>query len=214
MKLSKGMKKLTLGGQSQLLDQVRAKVNPLPEWTVAHNDPEAAVLIPLTDSLEPELVLTRRASHMNSHAGEVAFPGGKKDWDDRDLIATALRESHEEIGLPPSAVDVLGALDPARSKFGLMVTPIVGVIPKEQQFTPNEQELDHIFSVPLQYFLDTLPNDVYEANYDGERFNAPCYNYEGNIIWGLTAYFIAEFMNQIFDTDIQIQLRSYQKNKP
>ena len=196
-----------------MLDQVREKVNPVPSWRVKHGDPEAAVLIPLTNSPVPEVVLTRRAPHLSSHAGEIAFPGGKKDSDDRDLIATALRESHEEIGLPPSVVDVVGALEPARSKFGLMVTPIVGVIPQEQQFIPNEDELDHIFSVPLQYFLDTLPNDVYEANYEGERFSAPCYNYEGNIIWGLTAYFIAEFMNQIFDTDIQIQLRSYQKGK-
>ena len=201
---------LLKGGRIPLLDQVRARVNPVPEWQFTPQDSEAAVLIPVTNSVEPEIVLTRRASHLSSHAGEVAFPGGKKDDEDRDLVITALRESEEEIGLPPQAVDIVGALAPARSKFGLLVTPIVGVIPPEQEFIPNEDELDHIFSVPLQYFLDNLPNDIYEACYEGERFQAPCYNYEGNIIWGLTAYFIAEFMNQIFDTDISIKLRNYQ----
>ncbi|MCG8672304.1 MAG: CoA pyrophosphatase [Pseudomonadales bacterium] len=196
-----------------MLDQIRTKLSP-PNFDNSPQDRrEAAVLIPLTDQTTPDLVLTRRAAHMNSHAGEVAFPGGKKDPEDLTIIDTALRESHEEIGLAPRDVEVIGAMRPAKSKFGLMVTPIVGVIHPEQSFIPNEEELDHIFTVPLNYFLDNLPTDIHRATYEGKTFEVPCYNYEGNIIWGLTAYFIADFMNQIFNTDIKIQLRSNQNNK-
>ncbi len=173
-----------------------------------HDQPQAAVLIPLTDEPLPELVLTQRSLHLSSHAGEVAFPGGKKDPEDTDLVSTALRESHEEIALPPDAVEIIGHLPAARSKFGLMVTPIVGVIDPGQPLVPNQDELDHIFKVPLQYFLENEPNGIHHAEYDGRMFEVPCYHYEGNVIWGLTAYFIAQFMNHTFDTNITIRLRS------
>jgi 8-oxo-dGTP pyrophosphatase MutT (NUDIX family) len=175
---------------------------------LATGQPEAAVLIPIVNQPSPELILTQRAMHLSSHAGEVAFPGGKKDPEDRDLVATALRESHEEIALSPDAVEIIGHMPPARSKFGLRVTPFVGVIEPGLPLTPNQDELDHIFTVPLQYFLDNEPGDIHRAEYDGRWFEVPCYNYRGNIIWGLTAYFIAEFMNHTFDTNITIKLRS------
>lgn len=194
-----------------MLERIRTRLQQIPQENRFTDLPEAGVLIPLTDRKIPELVLTRRAPHLSSHAGEVAFPGGKMDPEDSDIVATALRESHEEIGLPPSAVDVVGSLPPARSRFGLKVTPIVGIISPHQPLVANEDELDHIFSVPLQYFLDHQPNDSHEVEYQGQRFQFPCYNYQGNIIWGLTAYFIAEFMNHIFDTEITIQLRTTQR---
>ena len=193
-----------------MLNKVRTRLPTLPRSGLHQGHPAAAVLIPLTDEPQPDLILTRRASHLSSHAGEVAFPGGKKDPEDKDLVATALRESHEEINLPPDAVEVIGHLPPARSKFGLMVTPIVGVIHPQQDLVASEDEIDHIFSVPLQFFLENQPNDIHEASYQGQTFRVPCYNYQGNVIWGLTAYFIAEFMNLIFDTNITIQLRSEQ----
>lgn len=191
-----------------VLDRVREKLQVYGSPPLPNEEPEAAILIPITDQPLPELVLTQRAQHLSSHAGEVAFPGGKKDPEDVDLVATALRESHEEIALPPDAVEVIGHMPPARSKFGLMVTPFVGVIDPRQPLVPNEDELDHIFSVPLQYFMENEPRDIHQAEYDGQLFEVPCYNYKGNIIWGLTAYFIAQFMNHTFDTNITIKLRS------
>lgn len=193
-----------------MLQTIRDKLEGLEVSKSASDQPEAAVLVPITDEETPRLVLTRRASHMSSHAGEVAFPGGKKDHDDRSIVATALRESHEEIGLEPKEVEVIGALSPARSKFGLMVTPIVGIIHPDQNFVPNEEELDRIFTVPLNYFMENEPSHIHEATYEGVTFQVPSFNYQGNIIWGLTAYFIADFMNQIFDTSITIRLRTPQ----
>ena len=190
-----------------LLDKVRQKLMGRAMIPEDHGYPQAAVLIPVTDQPIPELVLTQRSLHLSSHAGEVAFPGGKQDPEDMNLVATALRESHEEIALPPDAVEVIGHLPAARSKFGLMVTPIVGVIDPAQPLEPNLDELDHIFKVPLPYFLENEPNGIHRAEYDGKIFEMPCYQYQGNIIWGLTAYFIAQFMNHIFDTNITIKLR-------
>ena len=194
-----------------MLDRVRERLDGAAPTPSDYGHPQAAVLMPVTDQQVPELVLTQRSLHLSSHAGEVAFPGGKQDPEDADLVATALRESHEEIALPPDAVEVIGHLPPARSKFGLMVTPIVGVIDPAQPLEPNLDELDHIFRVPLSYFLENEPNGIHRAEYDGKIFEVPCYQYQGNIIWGLTAYFIAQFMNHIFDTNISIQLRA---NRP
>ncbi|MDX1692359.1 MAG: CoA pyrophosphatase [Ketobacteraceae bacterium] len=191
-----------------MLDRVRERLQEFNRPPPVNQQPEAAVLIPITDQPLPELVLTRRAQHLSSHAGEVAFPGGKRDPEDADLVETALRETHEEIALPPQAVEVLGHMPPARSKFGLLVTPFVGVFDPSLPLIPNEDELDHIFSVPLQYFIDNEPTGIHQAEYDGRIFDVPCYNYKGNVIWGLTAYFIAQFVNHAFDTEINIKLRS------
>ena len=194
-----------------MIRHIRERVATITTPVGFSEKPEAAILIPITDENDPHLVLTKRAEHLSSHAGEVAFPGGKRDLEDNSLQHTALRESEEEIGLPASAVDILGALKPATSKFGLRVTPFVGLVDPAIELLPNLEELDHIFHVPVEYFIDNLPNEIYEAEYDGQTFQVPCYKYEGQIIWGLTAYFIAEFMNSVFDTDIKIHLRANKK---
>ena len=103
--------------------------------------PEAAVLVPITRSDEPELVLTLRASGLSTHGGEVAFPGGRRDPEDPDLIFTALREAEEEIGLPPGLVEVIGPLSPLISLHGIKVTPYVGVIPDFVEYRPTMPKL-------------------------------------------------------------------------
>ncbi len=90
---------------------------------------EAAVLMPIVDRPEPTLLFTRRAAHLNTHSGQVAFPGGKREAQDPDLLTTALRESEEEIALPPHHVQLLGRLSEVVSLHGLRVTPYVGLIP-------------------------------------------------------------------------------------
>ncbi len=189
-----------------MLNQIRQRVTRLQQ----QDEPvgQAAVLIPVTDEPEPQLLLTRRADHLDKHAGEVAFPGGKRDEEDRDLFQTVLRETHEEIGLPEQAVELLGVMPSARSKYGLQVVPFVGLVDPTIDLTPNQDELDEIFSVPLSFFKQNQPNDLYEFSYQAKRYRVPCFNYRGRIIWGLTAHFIAEFMNKVFDTDITIGLRA------
>ena len=156
---------------------------------------QAAVLIPLKGEGEAEqMLLTKRSEHLSIHKGEVAFPGGKWEGSDKDLCATALRESHEEVGLPPDAVDVLGQLPVAWTRQGMRVTPFIGRLNCEVNLTANEQELDHMFWVPLRFFEEDkrVQTDVF--HYAGKEVWAPAYDFEGFRIWGFTSRVIVDFM--------------------
>lgn len=160
----------------------------------------AAVLLAVTDEdRDPELILTRRSANLSSHAGEVALPGGKRDETDADIAFTALRESLEEIALPPQRVELIGALPPTYSRWGLQVVPFVGIIPHRIELVPNEAEIDCIFRVPLRYFLEHPSVEYSEQEYEGVRYRIPGFHFEDQIIWGLTAHFIADFCNRVFD---------------
>ncbi len=162
---------------------------------------QAGVLIAITDEDNPHLVLTRRATHLNTHSGEVAFAGGKRDESDPDIIYTALREAEEEINLASHHVTVIGELDQVVSRFGYVVTPIVGLIPADTKFTANLDELDAVFKVPLRFFLDTQPHDYFESG----KVSIPSFHFEGFRIWGLTAMMITEMMNNHLDAKIAIR---------
>jgi len=166
--------------------------------------PEAAVLLPITRSAEPELVLTLRASGLSTHGGEVAFPGGRRDPEDPDLIFTALREAQEEIGLPPGLVEVIGPLSPLISKHGIKVTPYVGVIPDFVEYTPNDGEIAAVFSVPLDFFRQDAREHTHRTDYQGRSWYVPSYRFGEYKIWGLTAIMIVELMNLLFDSGIDL----------
>ena len=161
---------------------------------------EAAVLVALSckDGV-PSVLLTRRTTEMPTHKGEVAFPGGKCEQYDTHYTATALREAHEEVGLEPSLVSVVGELDQVISKFGFLVTPVLAVVPPDLEYVPDPRELDSIFSVPLSFFMGE-PHEFFER--DG--ITMPTWRYQHYRIWGLTAYMIGELMNRYFDADIPI----------
>ena len=166
--------------------------------------PKAAVLIPVTDHVDPKLILTRRASHMSTHSGEVAFPGGKQDLTDRNLIETALRESEEEIGLDRNKVRILGETGTIISRYGLEVTPVVGIVDRGAKLTANTDELDRIFQVPLSFFLNRNNLSIDHWQMQNRNFQMPCYWYGEYRIWGLTALILAEFLNITLDADIPL----------
>ncbi len=111
---------------------------------------EAAVLVALTREAVPRIVLTRRSLQLKQHAGEVSFPGGKREPGDTSNIVVALRESHEEIGLDPFAVHLLGSLPAQRARSGIWVRPIVGLIDPDTPLQAQPDEIDRIFWVSLQ----------------------------------------------------------------
>mgnify|MGYP005988798519 FL=1 len=162
---------------------------------------QAGVLVAITDEDDPHLVLTRRAGHLTTHSGEVAFAGGKRDETDPDIVYTALREAHEEINLSSHHVNVIGELDQVVSRFGYVVTPIVGIIPADMTFTANLDELDAVFKVPLRFFLETEPDDYFERG----KISIPSYHFEGFRIWGLTSMMITEMMNNHLNANIMIK---------
>jgi 8-oxo-dGTP pyrophosphatase MutT (NUDIX family) len=171
---------------------------------IAGRLPQAAVLLPITRSAEPGLVLTLRASGMSTHSGEVAFPGGRRDPEDVDLIATALREAQEEIGLPGGLVEVLGPLSTLVSRHGIEVTPYVGLVPDYVEYQANDAEIASVFTVPLAFFRDDPREMTHRIDYLGKSWYVPSYRYGEYQIWGLTAIMVVELVNLLYDAGIEL----------
>ncbi|MFT6430657.1 MAG: 8-oxo-dGTP pyrophosphatase MutT (NUDIX family) [Halopseudomonas sp.] len=189
-----------------MLDKMRLRVGEhRPREIEAAGLPEAGVLIPVTCVQDrPEIILTVRSQRLSTHSGEVAFPGGRRDPGDVDLQYTALRETHEEIGLLPELVDVLGPLGSLVSRYGIKVTPFVGIVPDVFDLVPNSGEIETVFRVPVSFFLEDRREMTHRIDYEGRSWYVPSYRYEGHKIWGLTALMLVEFVNLAFDAEIQL----------
>lgn len=167
--------------------------------------PEAAVLMPFTVESDPHLILTVRSAHMTTHAGEVAFPGGKRDPVDTNLLDTALRESEEEVGLNRREVEVLAELSPLASRFGMKVTPFVGLVAPDVSLVAEPGEIGEIFRVPLSFFLENKPELTQKFSFLGRNMRMPSYDFEGRRIWGLTAFMILDVLNHAYDINISVE---------
>jgi len=150
----------------------------------------AAVLIPITRMTkdnESRIVLTVRSENLKSHAGQISLPGGSQDAQDNDVIATALRESEEEIGLAKSQVQVIGRLGELALPSGFRVTPIVGIIDPGLQFTACPIEVADIFHVPLSLILNPRAYRRSEMQFDNQPRTILELTFEDYRIWGATA---------------------------
>jgi len=191
---------------AELIKQLRNRLQayqPVDRWTdCSLHKGEAAVLIAVTNTANPEIILTKRSEALSSHKGEVALPGGRIDLTDADIIHTALRESHEEVGLHPRDVEVLGQLDPMVTRFGMKVTPVVGLVPENIILTANPVELDAVFKVPLEFLLrdQRLRTDI--GTIGGHKVQVPCWRYHNYEIWGVTAVILVMLMNKVYDRGI------------
>lgn len=191
-----------------MIDQLKRKLALYSPRTLQCVGPQASVLIALTDNPDgPEVILTRRSGHLSTHSGEIAFPGGKRDETDPDLLFTALREAEEEVGLNPARVDIVGPLGDVLSKHKLQVRPYVGIIPMDTELVPNLDELDRIHRVPLSFFLEDHRHHTDKIKFRGLTHYVPAYEFEGDIIWGLTAYMLVELLNVGFDAQIPMKVR-------
>lgn len=184
-----------------MLDELLQRVRSHQPLVLETDDsfPEAAVLIPITRSDEPEVVLTLRASGLSTHGGEVAFPGGRRDPEDQDLVQTALREAEEEIALPPGLVEVIGPLSTLVSRHGIQVTPFVGVVPDFVDYRANDGEIAAVFSVPLKFFREDPRETTHRIDYLGQSWYVPSYRFGEYKIWGLTAIMLVELINLLYD---------------
>jgi len=156
----------------------------------------AAVLIAITDRPSPGLILTVRREHMRTHAGQVAFPGGRID-DGEDAIAAALREAKEELGLDPARVAVVAALDSYRTITGFDVVPVLGVIPPGLALEPHEHEVADWFEAPLDFVLDRANHQRRTALFRGRDRQYYEINWEGRKIWGATAAMIVNLSQRL-----------------
>src|SRR5215470_8471219 len=158
----------------------------------------AAVLMPLQEREDGDyLILTKRAEDLNYHRGQVAFAGGRVDAGDHGELEAALRESHEEIGIDPSHVRVLGRLDQVTAAADFVVTPSVGIVPAPYEFRLNPVETAAVFSVPIVALLE--PKRVTIADHLSSH-GEPVYHFyfDGWDIWGATARIIVQFLELVY----------------
>lgn len=169
--------------------------------------PDAAVAVAVTARAEdPELLLTKRASHMRLHRGEIAFPGGKFDREDGDLLTTARREMHEEVGLAPRLFKPLGRLRQRLTKTGIRVTPFVGIIPHGLEYEINPGELESAFEVPLSTLMDPGNFQLEHVHYQGRRRQVAHFHVAGHDIWGVTAMIIADLLNSVLGAELPVDV--------
>jgi 8-oxo-dGTP pyrophosphatase MutT (NUDIX family) len=147
----------------------------------------AAVLIPVVDRPQPTVLLTQRAAHLNDHAGQIAFPGGKIDATDASPLDTALREAEEEIGLSREFVDPIGYLDLYATGFGFRILPTVARVRPGFALRISKSEVDDAFEVPLSFLMDPANHQLHSKEFRGiERFYYAM-PFAERYIWGATA---------------------------
>jgi 8-oxo-dGTP pyrophosphatase MutT (NUDIX family) len=183
---------------SSLGDRMRRSLEAAPDETVPliqHPVPggnlatltAAAVLVPIVDAPVPRLLLTVRHAGLRAHAGQVAFPGGRIDPEDEGPVGAALREAWEEIGLPPEAVEIVGATRSHATGSGYLITPVVAVIPDGLSLSPHEAEVAGIFEVPLDHLLAEANHLRKSAVYEGKERHYFEIDWPDERIWGVTA---------------------------
>ena len=144
----------------------------------------AAVLVAVW---RDQLILTKRASHLKHHPGQIAFPGGKVEAHDVSPEAAALREAHEEIGLRPEKVEVLGRLSPHETVTGFSMTPVLGLVRDDLNLVPEAGEVEEAFTVPLTHVLDPVNFAIERRLWRGQWRRYYTSAYGPYYIWGATA---------------------------
>lgn len=167
----------------------------LPEWRTGATTP-AAVLIAITDRCEPGVLLTVRREHLRTHAGQIAFPGGRLDPGE-DPLTAALREAHEELGLHPAEVEPIGTLQDYRTVTGYVVAPVIGVVPPDLPLSPHEHEVAEWFEAPLAYLLDEKHQQLQTAVFRGRERRYWQIEWNGRRIWGATAAMLVNLSRRL-----------------
>jgi 8-oxo-dGTP pyrophosphatase MutT (NUDIX family) len=188
-----------------LVDRLRGSIAQEPSLPLLPGDlPDeralatvpAAVLVGITDRADPGVILTVRREHMRTHAGQVAFPGGRIDPGENSVDA-ALREAWEELGLDPKAAEIVGATDPYRTVTGYVVTPVLAVVRPDQPLSPHEHEVADWFEAPLDFVLDPANQQCKSALFQGRERHYYEIMWEDRRIWGATASMIVNLSRRL-----------------
>lgn len=193
------------------MSATRALLSPLAEQFPSDDAPwqgsgrQAGVLVALTDEPEPRVILGRRARHLPLHPGEVAFPGGKREAQDRSPWDTALREASEEVALPAAVVRPVAQMPALVTRTRYQVLPCIGVIPADVSLQVDPAEFDSAFMPPLAAFdgregfrLELMP-------YGEQEVYVPHYRIGDDNVWGVTAAVLARIANLVYDAGLDLK---------
>ena len=173
-------------------------LNPEVELPPGRKLRPAGVLIGIdVTAPEPRLLLTKRSSRLKHHPGQIAFPGGKQDDTDTDVVAAALREAEEEVGLPRDQARVLGTMPAHETVTSFLVTPVVALIEAPFDVRPEPGEVDEAFTVPLTHVLDPANYQVQSRRWRGSRRHYFTVPYGPYYIWGATARMLRAFAERM-----------------
>lgn len=158
----------------------------------------AAVLVPLIPANNSfDLLFTKRTDSVETHKGQISFPGGMTDASDADSIQTALREAQEEIGLPHSCIDIVGLLDDMATPTGFVITPVVGIVSELPTLIPNNDEVAEVFRVGLDFFAERANGRTELREFRGRHHEVWYYNWHERVIWGATAMMIRSLLQKL-----------------
>ncbi|MBL8518265.1 MAG: CoA pyrophosphatase [Betaproteobacteria bacterium] len=160
----------------------------------------AAVLIGVLNRAEPTVLFTQRTAHLNDHAGQISFPGGRRDPGDRDAAHTALRETEEETGLAAHRIEVIGRIPDYTTGTGFLVTPVVGWVetpPAPSEYSHDAFEVAEVFEVPLAFLLDPTNHRRETAMFKGRMRSYHAVPWQGRYIWGATAGMLLSFYRAV-----------------
>jgi 8-oxo-dGTP pyrophosphatase MutT (NUDIX family) len=176
-----------------LRDALRSALTPIDGVGEPDVARPAAVLLPLVEEPEPWIVFTKRTDELPRHPGEISFPGGMQNAGDGDLLTTALRETHEELGIDPDGVDVLGGLSPLQTfTSGTAIVPFVGVLAADPVFTANPSEIAEVLEFSVTRLLGVERPMAWSREH--ETYWGHVYELDGHTIWGATARILNEFL--------------------
>lgn len=162
---------------------------------------KAAVLIAITNRANPTVILTQRPTWLRDHAGQVAFPGGKMDAEDKDICHTALREAHEELSIKPNNVDIIGQCPEYCTGSGYRITPVIGIIPPDIEIAANADEVESWFETPISFLFDAQNLEKKSAIWNGQNRSYYDMQWREYRIWGVTAGIIANMARRMNEHD-------------
>ena len=160
----------------------------------------SGVIVPVfqKDGID-HLVFIKRSDKLSRHAGQMAFPGGVKETSDLSVLHTALRETHEEVGIAESDMEVLGELDPVMTSLNFMITPFVAAIPHPYVYCASEDEVSEILEIPVTALLDGTHFYIEKREYNSRLIDSYVYDYNGRTIWGATARIVRQLLTLAYE---------------
>jgi len=194
-----------MSGRSAVLERIDREL-PLHDLAWGQSEqPQAAVLVGLTDEAAPRVWLGRRNRQLRHHPGEIAFPGGKREAADATPWVTATREAAEEVGLRQGAAEPLGELRPLVTRTGFEVHPCIAALSPALELQADQREFDSLLCPPLETFAKRQLFRLETILVDGRERKVPHYDWQGDDIWGVTAALLAMLANIAYDTGFDLQ---------